>query len=43
MLLGKLIYTLAVLVHSAENTIVLENMIKAMLDFLIALTNHPEL
>jgi hypothetical protein len=42
LLLGKLIFTLAIVTHSAVNTMVLNEMIKSMLDFISYLRNHNE-
>ena len=42
LLLGKLVFTLAIVTYSAVNTTVLNNMVKAMLDFICSLRNHNE-
>ena len=42
LLLGKLIFTLGIVTYSAVNTDKLNNMIKAMLDFICSLRNHNE-
>ncbi|CAF1076456.1 unnamed protein product, partial [Brachionus calyciflorus] len=41
-LLGKMIFSLAVILHLSENTQVQENMIKALSDFLWSVKNHSE-
>jgi hypothetical protein len=41
-LLGRLIYTLAILIYTAANTAVLGAMVKSMLDFIWSLRNHRE-
>lgn len=42
LLLGKLVFTLAIIIHSAVNTVALNNMIKTMLDFINGVKNHSE-
>ena len=42
MLLGKMVFSLGVILFSSINTIVLENMIIALTDFLWVIKNHVE-
>ena len=42
MLLGKLIFSLSVVLYSAVNTLVYENMLTALLDFGWSLKTHPQ-
>ena len=41
-ILGKLVFTLSIILHSAVNTIILERMIESLLDFIVAIKNHTE-
>lgn len=41
-ILGKLVFTLSIILHSAVNTLILDRMVEALLDFLVVIKNHSE-